>query len=296
MRHLSCRSRPDGFDRNPLLITLSPLNPPEAAVNHHPTATDGSSSRFVHAIAWILPVALVIALSITYWLSPTVYLEYVLKEEIRETQVVERITFITAFLGGVLLLSSAWQLFRLAPHRRAGEFAAVGVIGIIGLAAIFFAGEEVSWGQTWFGWKTPERYLEHSPETNLHNNDWFIIRVQTLGSIFLATMFFLLPALWTQRRKLNLPKALKPAVPEAAVVFSMAIAFIWKEIKSVYRFFYPDASPDDPGLYGDFIDQFNEIKEMLVAVTLLMYALYRIRAIRKLREEIAQHSAAQQRG
>lgn len=237
------------------------------------------SPRGFSVIGWCLPVALVALLTALYFLAPSFYLDYVLKEEIRETQIVERITFGAAIIAGFMLLWSAWRLKSPARGARLRGLAGAFIVGIIGLAAIFFAGEEVSWGQTWFGWKTPDRYQSVSPETNLHNNEWFVIRVQSLGSIFLIVMFFILPALWTQRKKLNLPPSLAPAVAEGPVVFSMAIAFLWKELKSVYLLFRPDASPDEPGLYGDFIDQFNEIKEMLVAVTLLMYACYRIRAV-----------------
>lgn len=38
-------------------------------------------------------------------------------------------------------------------------------------AAVFFAGEEISWGQQWFGWATPEpvAVLNQQGEFNLHN-------------------------------------------------------------------------------------------------------------------------------
>lgn len=48
------------------------------------------------------------------------------------------------------------------------------VFFLIGL--IYFAGEEASWGQHWFGWETSERFLEinSQKETNLHNiSNWF---------------------------------------------------------------------------------------------------------------------------
>jgi len=40
-----------------------------------------------------------------------------------------------------------------------------------GLGALYFAGEEISWGQHFFGWDTPEtiRSLNDQNETNLHN-------------------------------------------------------------------------------------------------------------------------------
>ena len=43
--------------------------------------------------------------------------------------------------------------------------------GLMGMASLFFAGEEISWGQHWFGWETPEEIaaLNDQEETNLHN-------------------------------------------------------------------------------------------------------------------------------
>jgi hypothetical protein len=42
---------------------------------------------------------------------------------------------------------------------------------LIGLAAFFVAGEEISWGQRVFGWGTPETLdaINHQGETNVHN-------------------------------------------------------------------------------------------------------------------------------
>jgi hypothetical protein len=48
------------------------------------------------------------------------------------------------------------------------------VLFLIGL--IYFAGEEASWGQHWFGWETSETFLKINAqkETNLHNtSNWF---------------------------------------------------------------------------------------------------------------------------
>ncbi|WP_025896830.1 hypothetical protein [Sneathiella glossodoripedis] len=42
---------------------------------------------------------------------------------------------------------------------------------LLGLACLYFAGEEASWGQHWFGWETPEsmKKLNDQGETNFHN-------------------------------------------------------------------------------------------------------------------------------
>ena len=58
----------------------------------------------------------------------------------------------------------------------------------------------------------------------------------------------------------------------------MACAFAWKEVKKIYQLIYPDY--EDQQTYIDFFEQINEHKEMLVAVTLLMYGVYRVMAVR----------------
>lgn len=70
-------------------------------------------------------------------------------------------------VAGVLILRRANRL----PSRIAQAW-----MGLTLLGAIYFAGEEVSWGQHWFGWGTPELIarLNDQDETNLHNmSSWF---------------------------------------------------------------------------------------------------------------------------
>lgn len=57
---------------------------------------------------------------------------------------------------------------------------------LAGLGCFFFAGEEASWGQHWFGWETPEGFkgLNDQEETNLHNmSPWLDQKPRTLVEI-----------------------------------------------------------------------------------------------------------------
>ena len=72
------------------------------------------------------------------------------------------------------------------------------------LACIFFAGEEVSWGQWFFEWKSPEifKQLNSQQETNLHNiTPWLFQKPQALVEIWIITGGLVLP-LW-RRYKAN---------------------------------------------------------------------------------------------
>lgn len=72
------------------------------------------------------------------------------------------------------------------------------------LACIYFAGEEVSWGQHYFRWGTPEALvaLNDQSETNLHNvSHWFDQKPRTLVELWVVFAGLLLPMWWRLRRK-----------------------------------------------------------------------------------------------
>lgn len=238
-----------------------------------PGHVNANEAATAHPIwVWLVPVALMLALVFTYLISPAFYLEYILHSMSREHQLVEIITFGSALLGGLLLVWSA----RLAWKRGGclSERSGAVIIGIIAAASLFFAGEEISWGQSYLGWKTPESIREFSGETNLHNS---FIPVNSLGSVFLAAMFFVLPLVWHLKWPRALPAGWGCAIAEGPVIFSMACAFGWRLAKKLYQNLYPDYK--DRQTYIDFFEQLNEHKEMIVAVTLLMYGVYRIRKL-----------------
>jgi len=66
------------------------------------------------------------------------------------------------------------------------------------LACIFFAGEEISWGQWFFEWKSPEvfKQLNSQQETNFHNmTPWLFQKPQALVEIWIVLGGLVLP-LW----------------------------------------------------------------------------------------------------
>lgn len=238
-------------------------------------STSGTS-KWVTAFAYMLPVVIMGSLTAIYLISPRFYLEYVLHAKKREGQAVEIVTFAAAFGGGLLLMWSSWRVWNGSGRRFRGTGGAI-IIAAIAASALFLAGEEISWGQAYFGWKTPQQYRQHSVETNLHNTD---IPVQTLGSVFIIAVFFGLPLAWRMRDRFRIPMNWRPAVAEGPVIATIALAFLWKEFKNAYKWVV-EADREEPGIYRDFIEQFNEHKEMLIAVGILMYAIYRLRFLRK---------------
>lgn len=216
----------------------------------------------------------------TYLISPRFYLTYVLSSTEREFQVVELITVTEAFLAASMLSCAGWRLWR-RPSRDLGSDQggprggqrlqpALLVLGLTAAAAFFFAGEEISWGQTFLGWDTPQTYAAHSGETNLHNTS---LPVQSLGSLYLAAVFFGLPLAWRYRDALGLPPGLRSAVPPGPVIFTFAFAFAWKAWKSVYGLIGDKDPQSATTFYLGFLEQINEQKEMLCAHGLLVYGV-----------------------
>ena len=258
--------------------------------------------RWLDACCCALPFCSIAVLLIVYALSPAFYLRYFLQPYQREFQVVELVTFGCAAASAVLLGWSAvvyWRRDRLRGRIRNLPGGAL-LIALVALASLFFAGEEVSWGQTWFEWDSPEVFLDHQGlgETNLHNIEDMPFSIQTLGSVFVLTMFVALPLVWALRRAIGirLPADWTPAIAEWPVVVVTVFGFVWGWSKRRYL----SAVGSDPieadqlvpwfadllaqyrrsliasPFYHQFVEQLNEQKEMLVAMALLIYAIYRV--------------------
>jgi uncharacterized membrane protein len=68
------------------------------------------------------------------------------------------------------------------------------------LALIYFAGEEASWGQWYFGWETPESVAvaNKQQETNLHNmSSWLNEKPRMLVEFWIIIAGIILPLLFT---------------------------------------------------------------------------------------------------
>lgn len=241
--------------------------------------SDRNGDGLAYRITYAIPPVLIAALVCTYFISPAFYLQYVLAEQQREYQAVELITVLSALLGSMLMLTASYRLWRgsgpvdtgVAGWRTGRGGAAI--IALLMLATFFFAGEEANWGQTYFAGPTS---VAEIGAMNLHNT--ISLPVQSLGSVFLIVMFFGLPIAWAFRRLLALPEAWAPAIAEGPVIFCMACAFAWKIVKSVYVLMLAGEAKQDR-VYMQFIEQINEQKEMLVAVALLLYGLFRLCAV-----------------
>ena len=251
-------------------------------------------------LAFAVPVALVVGFLIVYLVAPATYLKYVLSFSGRETEVVEILTWTSALVAGLILIPLGVALW-IATIRRAGTWLPGGAMLVLmaGLAAFFLGGEEVSWGQTWFHWKTPAEMRGLSRETNLHNGRLGRL-VHHCGNVFLIGLFLVGPVLWRFRERLpfRIPHDWRPAVAEWPVFTTIGLAFLLRLPKLYFTNAYSPADitamTRSATFYGQYLEEINEQKEMLVAIGLLIYALYRIRVVTRTRAALA-HDASPNR-
>jgi hypothetical protein len=228
-------------------------------------------------LAITLPLGLIAALLTIYFINRDFYLTYILEQRRREFQAVEIMTLGFFACAVPLMIAATWRQFKRC--RNSGDWMGLIVIGLVMGATIFAFGEEIDWGDTFFGWTREGGTMDEYYALNLHNN----LPIRGIGSIFLVAVFFGLPVAWAMRERLRLPDGLRIAAPEKPVVFAMGVAFGWRLIKHIYLAI---VGKENIGVYGDdgfywgFVEQNNEQKEMLIALALLLYALYLVRTVR----------------
>ena len=96
-----------------------------------------------------------------------------------EGGVVENLTFVVFLLGSFVLFAAALATRRLFPR-------CVYVLG--GMTLLFFAGEEISWGQRVIGFETPDFLmgLNTHREFNIHNLETFDAALQQRAAMFMV--------------------------------------------------------------------------------------------------------------
>jgi hypothetical protein len=123
---------------------------------------DTSAERELPTWFWLLPAPLFIGLQlITRYFFPEFEQSYMTDEH----GVIENLT-VVILIPAIALSAYIVLNRRLLPASWMWIW-----YGMLGLACLYFAGEEASWGQHYFGWATPDEFkkLNDQGETNLHN-------------------------------------------------------------------------------------------------------------------------------
>ncbi len=146
---------------------------------------------------------------------------------------------------------------------------------------IYYAGEELSWGQHLFGWQTPDALMvDELSETNVHNRGYlfnegprWVVRVAVVGGGLLAPALVLLGGAsrrpvaggdrWSLRRWIWPTHVCMPA--SALVLLSMMA---------------DDYPPALPGEAGRSDIRYAELEELWIATFMMLYAVSLYRRLR----------------
>ena len=141
---------------------------------------------------WFPPLAAATVLAADYFEWPAIC-EVVLRRDREGGGVLEWGTVLILVPATVAGAASIPRLRGMARARLLRVW-----VALWALACLYFAGEEMSWGQWLFGWETPEvvRRFNDQGETNLHNVSNFLDQVpRAFVELFLFVGGLLLP-LW----------------------------------------------------------------------------------------------------
>jgi len=183
------------------------------------------------------------------------------------------------FLAGAVLMAAAWWRSRRssgAPRR---------LHGLLALALLLFVcfGEEISWGQRIFGWRTPSLFASHNlqGETNLHNLEPFhprnpdgtpkgflplLLNLNRLFALFWLAYCVVLPLILPRSRSIrSLTERLGVPIPPLWIGGLFLLSFAAPHLIEHLR--------SGPTLAGPL----DEIKEMAYAAAYFLLALVYLR-------------------
>jgi len=139
----------------------------------------------------IFPPLMLLLLILFAYVDPDLFQLMMAKDD--EGGIVEHAT-VLVLLPGIVAGFAAFIYHRKnLPHLWLGWWVLMWT-----LACLFFAGEEVSWGQWFFDWKSPEvfKQLNSQQETNLHSiTPWLFQKPQALVETWIIAGGLVLP-LW----------------------------------------------------------------------------------------------------
>ncbi|MFH2038349.1 MAG: hypothetical protein ABIJ65_02830 [Chloroflexota bacterium] len=222
---------PEGLRKLPKLILRDGLNPSGKPV-------------FTLILTTLLGILMVIGSIIRYsipWGSNLVILEWY-----KEDGVLETLTPILLTMSIFLLAYALISLYGKKQERQSNKIPMI-VFGLLMIGCFLFSGEEISWGQNYFRWKTPETIfagnVQH--ETNLHNffNN-YLVDTYKIGTLIVLIL----------------------------VILPIILDFMGKNT-FIFQLVLPHASLIILALIMAFAYHTNELVEQLGAVFILFYSL-----------------------
>lgn len=190
-----------------------------------------------------------------------------------ETGVVENLT---VFL---LLVSLGMTISVLCRFHKEHHYIPRIFLLIYCLGCVYFAGEEASWGQHWFGWETSEYFqsINDQQETNFHNTSIFLDRLPKaivsllifIGGVVVPLVFML------RKRRINYQNRFWWLLPTSVCLPTAVIASIATWPSKIER------AID----FNFYFDQAQEIKELYIALFILLFVISLYLRLSQLRRE-----------
>lgn len=181
----------------------------------------------------------------------------------------------------VALVAAMFVCGLLLARRRGLPRGTVWVVLLMGLASLFYAGEEASWGQHWLGYGTPEavRGMNGQAEFNLHNlnggyHTLFNRLPRRLAEYSVALGGVLLPLLLIRWRRR--PEAKRSVwhwvVPTLPLVAASLMATCAPGPKKIVEALLPHLR-ENSYVQMAFLQSREDFKELALALVMLLYVV-----------------------
>lgn len=165
----------------------------------------------------------------------------------------------------------------LRDHRTAGESGLRRWLAILAIVCVYILGEEISWGQHFLGWGTPDWLSEvnRQQETNLHNTTtWLNEKPRALFEVAVIVGGILHPVLLLSRGRgiVERPWWLAPSV---ACLPSAILAELWRLPERLFEREWVQstiASPEAAARVLEFV-RYSEMQELYFYYFILVYVL-----------------------
>jgi len=150
-----------------------------------------------------------------------------------ESGVWETLTAVTLFMAGIILWLSMIKFRSSFPNK-----CAIWPVLAISMALILGAGEEISWGQHWFGFQTPPSInaINIQKEFNLHNMlnhhtiNHSMILFFLLYCVVLPLLVYLFREIKYITQRVNVPVSPLPFVPFSLAGVLMSDMFLFRSL------------------------------------------------------------------
>jgi uncharacterized membrane protein YgdD (TMEM256/DUF423 family) len=213
-----------------------------------------------------LPVVSMLVFVIAAIISPAFYRAHVRRHEIGWQEQGTIICLVPAVVIGVAILLRSRELKRWWVRAW---------VVILTCGALYFAGEECSWGQNYIGWSTPERWsqINDQHETNLHNTSGLFDHVPRALLSLAAGCCVVMPLVLRrlQRDWLMRQHPMTWLLPTSAVVPAAALATLSDIPQKFYGQY--DKTHEAANWFAEMFlaGRHSEMKEYFLAMFILMY-------------------------